>query len=134
MYLLDTNICIFLLRGKYHINDKINAAGWDNCYISEITIAELKYGAECSDNPSKNMKLVNKLIDKLSIIPILKSLDTYAKEKARLKKKGILIDDFDLLIGCAAVAHNMVLITENEKHLKRLSSIRIENWVNRKEP
>ena len=131
MYLLDTNICIFLLRGKYHINDKLNSIGWNNCCISEVTIAELKYGAECSDNPSKNMKLVNKFIEKISVIPILKSLDVYAREKARLRKKGILIDEFDLLIGCTAITHNMIVVTENEKHLKRISSIKIKNWVNR---
>ena len=45
-YLLDTNICIFLLRGKYNVNKKIDTVGLDNCYISEITVAELKYGAE----------------------------------------------------------------------------------------
>lgn len=45
-YLLDTNICIFLLRGKYEVDKKINAVGLDNYYISEITVAELKYGAE----------------------------------------------------------------------------------------
>lgn len=45
-YLLDTNICIFLLRGEYNVDKKIDSVGLENCYISEITIAELKYGAE----------------------------------------------------------------------------------------
>lgn len=44
--MLDTNLCIFLLRGKYNIDKNIDAVGIDNCYISEITVAELKYGAE----------------------------------------------------------------------------------------
>lgn len=45
-YLLDTNICIYLLRGKYNVDRKIDAVGLDNCFISEITVAELMYGAE----------------------------------------------------------------------------------------
>ena len=45
-YLLDTNICVFLLRGKYHVDEVINKHGLANCAISEITLAELKYGAE----------------------------------------------------------------------------------------
>lgn len=45
-YLLDTNICIFLLRGKYDVDKRIDEVGFTNCYISEITVAELKYGAE----------------------------------------------------------------------------------------
>ena len=45
-YLLDTNICVYFLRGKYGLDQKIRQVGWDSCYISEITVAELKYGAE----------------------------------------------------------------------------------------
>lgn len=45
-YLLDTNICIFLLRGQYDVDKKIDEVGLENCHISEITMAELKYGAE----------------------------------------------------------------------------------------
>lgn len=45
-YLLDTNICVFFLRGKYDIDQRIKQVGWDNCYISEITVAELKYGTK----------------------------------------------------------------------------------------
>lgn len=47
-YLLDTNICVFCLRGKYHVDDAIDRVGWTNCYISEITVLELKFGVELS--------------------------------------------------------------------------------------
>ena len=47
-YLLDTNICAFLLRGKYHVDQMMDRVGWNNCYISEITVLELKFGAELS--------------------------------------------------------------------------------------
>jgi tRNA(fMet)-specific endonuclease VapC len=53
----------------------------------------------------------------------------YAKEKARLRKEGNIIDDFDILIGCSAIANDLVLVTRNEKHFKRLTSIKIENWT-----
>lgn len=130
-YLLDTNICIFLLRGKYQVNDKINAVGWENCCISEITIAELKYGAECSDNARKNTLIVNQFIEKMNVVPIVGALDIYAKEKAKLRKKGVLIDDFDLLIGATSIAYDAILVTENIKHFNRFSSLKIENWINR---
>ena len=61
-YLLDSNICIHFLRGKYNIIDKLNEVGIDNCAISEITLAELVFGAEKSDNPNKNHKLIEKFI------------------------------------------------------------------------
>lgn len=55
----------------------------------------------------------------------------YGKEKARLKKSGQLISDFDLLIGCTAVANDLIMVTENESELNRIKGIKIENWVNR---
>ena len=130
-YLLDTNVCVFLFKGKYNINDQIKKVGFHNCFISEITLAELKYGAECSDQVVENNKMVNDFGNKITILPIYNSLNLYAKEKARLRKAGTLIDDFDLLIGVSAVANNMILVTENEKHLKRISRVKIENWIMR---
>ncbi len=128
---MDTNICIFLFKGKYNLNDRINKIGFKNCCISEITLAELKYGAECSDRVFENNKMVNEFANELTILPIYNSLSLYAKEKARLRKAGNLIDDFDLLIGVTAVANNMILVSDNEKHLKRISKLKIENWIAR---
>ena len=62
-------------------------------------------------------------------MPIFNLLSIYAKEKARLKKSGKILDDFDLLIGATAIANNLILVTENEKHLARMSKINIENWI-----
>lgn len=130
-YLLDTNICIFFLKGKFNLNEQFKKVGLRNCCISEITLAELKYGAECSDRVAENMKMVNDFAKELTIVPIFNALNVYAKEKARLRKNGKLIDDFDILVGATAVANNLVLVTENEKHLTRMSKIRIENWIKR---
>ena len=130
-YLLDTNICIFLFRGKYNINDQIKRVGFQNCCISEVTLAELKYGAECSEHITENNKLIDDFANSITILPIYSSLSLYAKEKARLRKAGNMIDDFDLLIGVTAVANNLILVTDNEKHLKRISKLKVENWINR---
>jgi tRNA(fMet)-specific endonuclease VapC len=119
------------LKGKYNLNDKIKRVGILNCCISEITLAELKYGAECSERVAENVKIINEFSKNLTIIPIYNCLDIYAKEKARLRKSGSLIDDFDLLIGTTAVANRLILITDNNKHLSRISKIIIENWIDR---
>ena len=124
-YLLDSNICIFLFKGKFNINDRIKEVGLKNCYISEITLAELKYGAECSEQIVENNRLINEFANSVTVLPIYSSLNLYAKEKARLRKVGNLIDDFDLLIGVSAVANNLILVTDNEKHLKRISKVKI---------
>ncbi len=128
-YLLDTDICIFFLKGKYNIKDKILKAGIENCYISEITVAELKYGAEKSENFSKHSKEVERMEELFTVIPIYNSLDFFAKEKVRLQKEGNLIPDFDLLIGATSISNDMALVSNNEKHLKRISTIRLENWT-----
>lgn len=128
-YLLDTDICIYHIKGLYDIDKKIDKAKIENCFLSEISIAELKFGVECSEQKEKNRKKVEEFIELFQIVPISSCLDLYAKEKARLRKEGNLIDDFDLLIGCCAIANDLVLVTRNEKHFKRLTSIKIKNWT-----
>lgn len=128
-YLLDTNICIYHIKGQFDIDKKIAGVGIENCFLSEINIAELKFGVENSEQKERNREKVEKFIKLFQIVPISSCLDVYAKEKARLKKQGNLIDDFDLLIGCCAVANDLILVTRNVKHFKRLSSIKIENWA-----
>ena len=128
-YLLDTDICIFFLKGKYNIRAKINSVGVENCFISEITVAELKYGAEKSNNFTKHSKEVEKIEKLFTVIPIYESFDLYAKEKVRLQKEGILIPDFDLLIGVTSIANNLIMVTNNEKHLQRINEIKLENWT-----
>lgn len=128
-YLLDTDICIFFFKGKYGIDERMKKAGIENCYISEITLAELKYGAENSGNPPKHRKIVTEFQQKIQIIPIFSSLNLYAEEKSRLKKLGTPIDDFDILIGATALFNNLVMITNNVKHFQRIKDIKIENWI-----
>lgn len=128
-YLLDTNICIYFLKGRYGLVEKIEKIGFENLFISEITIAELKYGVEKSANPERNRPVINDLIDRFKQLPIYGALDIYAKEKARLKKEGNIVDDLDLLIGATAIENNMTLVTNNEKHFDRLQNIKVENWT-----
>lgn len=128
-YLLDTNIFIYFLKGRFGLVEKIERIGFENLFISEITVAELKYGVEKSANPDKNRPIINELIDKFKQLPIYGALDIYAKEKARLKKAGNIVDDLDLLIDATAIQNNMVLVTNNKKHFDRLQNIKFENWT-----
>ena len=131
-YLLDTNICVFFFRNKFNVADVLWEKGYENCCISEVTVAELRYGAENSPNPQKNHELIDAFLLQISSISITEGIRVYAKEKVRLKRAGIPIDDeFDLLIGATAIANNMILVTDNEKHFNRLSGIKIENWIKR---
>jgi len=132
-YLLDTNTCVFFLRGKLNLDEIIRDKGIDNFYISEITVVELRFGAENSDNPAKSHKAVDAFLNGLSIIPIFGCIKRYAKEKVRLRKLGKPInDEFDLLIGVTSVENKLTLVTDNTKHFENISGIKLENWFKRK--
>lgn len=132
-YLLDTNTCIFYLRAKLNLDEIIREKGKENCFISEITVFELRFGAENSEDISKSNKAVDNFIKGLTIIPIYGSVKRYAKEKVRLRKIGKPInDEFDLLIGVTSVENKLTLVTDNTKDFERIEGIKTENWFKRK--
>lgn len=131
-YLLDTDICISFLKNNDSVAEKIEAVGIDNCYVSEITIIELTYGAYHSGHFKRHIIEVRKIEQLYDIISVYSSIDEFSKEKSRLRNLGQLIPDFDLLIGTSAVANDMIMVTNNVKHLSRIDSIRIENWRDEK--
>lgn len=104
-------------------------AGVSNCFISELTYAELLYGAECSDNPEKNKAIIGRFLSRIRVIPIKDAIPLYAKEKARLRKDGTLVEDFDLLIGATAVKGGLAMVTENTRHFQNIDGIQLDNWV-----
>lgn len=103
----------------------------NDCAISEITLAELVFGAENSPNPIRNFKIIDKFSEQIKIIPIFNGIQIYAKEKVRLRRKGEMISDFDLLIGATAIANDLIMVTENTKEFRRIAEINLENWVKR---
>jgi tRNA(fMet)-specific endonuclease VapC len=117
------------LKGLYRLDAKIERVGSDNCFLSEITVAELKFGVENSSYKDKNRKVVDAFVGNFTILPIINAIDVYAREKARLRKKGLPLDDFDLLIGATAIANKLTLVTRNINDFNRLEGIKIENWV-----
>ena len=117
------------MQGKFSLEIKFDNVTEDNCFISEVTLAELKFGVEKSDKPEKNKKALDNFLTCVQILPIFHSLDLYAKEKARLQKIGTPIDDFDLLIGVTSITHKLIMVTNNTNHFKRISGIKLEDWT-----
>jgi tRNA(fMet)-specific endonuclease VapC len=128
-YLIDTNICIYYTKGRFDLKEKFEKADPDNCFISEITLAELKFGVANSEHKERNKKTLEDFLTGVKIIPIFHSLDLYATEKARLRKAGIPIDDFDLLIGVTSVTQDLIMVTNNTDHFKRIEGIICEDWT-----
>lgn len=112
----------------FNLINKFEKANPDNCFISEITLAELKFGVENSAQKERNQKALDDFMTGVKIIPIFHSIDFYASEKARLRKEGTPIDDFDLLIGATSVTHNLIMVTNNIREFERINGIKIDDW------
>lgn len=117
------------MKGKFNLDATFDEVPVGNRFISEMTLAELKFGVEKSEKPEKNKKVLDDFLTGVQILPIFHSLDSYAREKARLQRAGTPIDDFDLLIGVTSVTHGLIMVTNNTKHFDRISGIKVEDWT-----
>jgi tRNA(fMet)-specific endonuclease VapC len=131
-FVLDTNICIFYLRGNTAVAHKMQEAGFDNLFISEITVLELLVGVEKGGRPEKKQPVIE-LVEAINVIPIASTYEFFAQEKIKLQKQGESIDDFDLLIGCAALYKNVTLITNNTKHFAKIEGLDLDDWYRKNE-
>lgn len=127
-YLLDTDICIELIKQNGRVLDKVEAVGEENCYVTEITIAELFYGAAKSGRPEQ-FKDVDYILQAFNLMPLLPSLRLYGENKTLLEDQGLMIGEFDLLIGSCAVHNNLVMVTSNLKHFNHIPDIILEDWA-----
>ncbi|WP_310390983.1 PIN domain-containing protein [Hymenobacter sp.] len=132
-YLLDTNICVYLINGNYELAARLRSVKISNCFLSELTVAELLYGVA---NSSPTHQLANRqrldnflLLFDERILPISDSLESYAQQKAHLKRLGRLQGEFDMLIGSVAVAHRLTLVTHNTAHFSSMAGIVLADWV-----
>ncbi len=130
-YLLDTNICIFAFREKYGIDERLERIGRQCCYVTDVTVMELRFGAYKSEKKEENLNIVNDFISKVNVIPFASAIDTFCQEKLRLQGLGTPIEDYDLFIGCAAKVAGLTMVTDNVQHLSRIEGLRVENWVQR---
>lgn len=132
-YLLDTNICVHFLRGEYRLDAKLAAFGLGQCFVSEITIAELLFGASNSAlvwQARQHQQVAEfRGLFAEQVLPIAPALEIFADQKAALRRSGRAIDDFDILIGSTALAHGLTLVTRNTRHFTNIANLTLENWI-----
>ena len=131
-YLLDSSICIAMFRGDRNVGAMLNKVGKERCFITHIVVAELLFGAYRSKQVEENLRQTNEFIKDVNVLPFADCVETFAKERARLWDAGKPIEDFDLLIGCAAKAAGLTMVTHNVKHFSHIEGIKIEDWVEEK--
>ncbi len=130
-YLVDTNIWIHFFKGKYGVRDKILHVNANQLCVSEISIAELTYGAYHSNDRLKHLKEVGLIRDNFCLHTISECIDDYAKLRDELSRQGRTVENFDLLIAATAIHYHLILVTENVKHFKSIPGLEVENWANR---
>lgn len=129
-FVLDTDTLIYFLKGKDSVVENLAKQAADNIYTTIINQAELLYGAFNSAHQNHNLEIVKNFLDKIQVLEFCnKSAYIFAEHKASLKKKGSLIADMDLIIASISLANRMTLVTNNEKHFKRISKLKLDNWT-----
>lgn len=128
-YLLDTDICIYWLKGWQSVQIKVQQVGIKNLAISTITAAELYYGAYYSKAIDRNLQRANTFIENLAVLNLtLPAVQKFGELKATLRKAETPIADMDLFIASIALSENRILVTNNLRHYRRIPSLDLENW------
>jgi len=130
-YLLDTDICIYIIKRKpERVLARLLRTSRGDVGISAITLSELQYGVERSDRREQNRMALGAFIAPLEVLPYDRSVaDHYGKIRAQLDMVGKPVGALDLLIAAHALTCGLVLVTNNEREFRRVPSLKVENWA-----
>jgi tRNA(fMet)-specific endonuclease VapC len=128
-FLIDTDIVIYSLKKIDIVIDNFRKHLDAPKYLSVVTYGELVFGARKSKNVEKNLATVHRIAELFPIIDISPAImETFGTLKAVLQKRGTAVDDMDLLIAATAMTHSLMLVTNNEKHFRRIKGLEMVNW------
>ena len=130
MYLLDSDICINLLRGKLpHTLELMRKSDSRIFGIPTVVEGELRTGALKSDNPQKNRQLLENFLAPFKSVPFDQASSVaYSEIRSALERKGSSIGPNDLLIAATAVANGATLVTGNVREFGRVEGLDVEDW------
>jgi tRNA(fMet)-specific endonuclease VapC len=130
-HLLDTNICIYFLnRASERLIEHFHRLSPSEIKLSSITVAELFYGADKSKARIKNRKIAEEFVSTFQIIPFdARCCNYYSKIRNALEKSGTPIGPMDMLIASICLANNLIFVTNNTKEFKRITELKVENWL-----
>ena len=132
MYLLDTNICIFLIKNKFlNLTNKILSSDSNELFLSSISIAEMEYGVSKSQNREKNRQaLLDFCTDFNNIIDFTaEDTEAYGLIRAYLEKEGKIIGPYDMQLAAQAMTRNLTVVTNNYDEFIRIPWIKVEDWT-----
>ena len=129
-YMLDTNICIHVMKAyPPSLRARFNALA-DQLCISSITLGELHYGAEKSARRVENLAAIQHFAARLDVLPFAaKAAAHYGQLRAELERAGTPCGPHDMQIGGHARSEGLIVVTNNMREFARMPGIRVENWV-----
>lgn len=128
-YLLDTDVCIALIKGQRGIQEHIRNINLSDIKISDITLAELYFGA-FKLGQQKHFDDVSKIYHLFESYPIA-YLRKNGELRWMLEQQGLKIGDMDMFIAATALEEDLILVTGNTEHFERIPGLKIENWMKR---
>lgn len=130
-YMLDTNICIYIIKEKPEkVINKFHTLDVGDVCISSITLAELEYGVEKSQYTERNRLALAGFLSSIDILPFSdKAASEYGRIRAELERKSNIIGAYDLMIGAHALSENITLVTNNMKEFQKINNLSLENWA-----
>ena len=130
-YLLDTNICIYIIKKKPEkVLKRFSKLNPGDIAVSTITIAELYYGIAKSSKLNENTVALQEFLQPLEKLDFnSEDSKVYGKIRTNLEARGKMIGAMDSLIASMALSRDLILVTNNEKEFKRIENLQIENWV-----
>ncbi len=131
IYMLDTNICIYVMKEKPEkVLSRFKEEIDNGVCISSITLAELEYGMKHSSNPLKNEQALLRFLAPLSVLPFgPTAASEYGEIRSYLQSRGTPIGPLDMLIAGHARAENLILVTNNVREFERVPNLSLENWA-----
>ena len=129
-YMLDTNICVYVIRRKpEHVIQRLQRLQVSDVGISSITLGELEYGVAKSLKPQQNKLALTEFLAPIEILPYDDvAARHYGELRAYLERQGTPIGSLDTLIAAHAVSLKCVLVTNNIAEFRRVPGLKIENW------
>ncbi len=129
-FLLDTNVCIDYLTGRFPgVIDRLQNKDPGEVAVSCIAVAELRYGATKSARPDENHHRLDLLLEDLPTLEFaLEAAASYGHLRTDLERKGQVIGPNDMLIAAQALADGLVLVTDNVGEFQRIDGLKLENW------
>lgn len=128
-FILDTDTWIEFFHHRGTIAEHIAATPANEIYASEISIAELTYGALHSKNVERHLQEPKEIEKTFSVLPLKDWVSDYAKLRLALTRQGLVIGDFDILIAVTALQNDLTVVTHNIKHFRMMPGVQCVDWV-----